>query len=324
MKAIRVASYGGVEVLKLADDLPKPAPREGQVLVKIHAAGLNFFDIYQRKGYFQTRLPFTPGLEASGVVESVGEKAAGFRPGDRVAYNGQPGSYGEYVAISEGKLIPLPDNMSFVDGAAFPLQALTAHYLLNEFRALKKGDVVLVHAAAGGVGLLAVQMAKRYGCTVIGTVSTEEKALAAREAGADHVILYTSQDFVAETKRITGGKGAQLILDGVGKTTFAGDLEAAEIRGTVVIFGASSGPADAIAPNSLQTRSITVAGGSLVNFTRTREELLHRAGEVLTAVRKGWLKLRIARVLPLAEAEEAHRLLEGRQVIGKIILKIAD
>ncbi len=323
MKAIKVSKYGGADVLKLSD-ADKPKPKPDQVLVKIHAAGLNFIDVYHRRGYYQLNLPFIPGLEASGEVESIGKDVAEFSPGDRVAYTGQIGSYSEFAAIDSWRLIPLPDELSFVEGAAFPMQGMTAHYLLNEFRKLKQGDTVLIHAAAGGVGLLATQLAKHYGITVIGTVSTEEKAHAAREAGADHVILYTKQDFIEETKRITNGRGATLILDGVGKSTFKGDMEAAMIKGNVVIFGASSGPADPIVPNTLQPRSITVSGGTLVNFTTTREEIRYRSSEVLTGIEKGWLKLNIHQVVPLAEAEKAHRLIEGRQTIGKVILKVAD
>jgi len=324
MKAIKVSSYGGPDVLKLSDAGPRPAPKAGQVLVRIHAAGVNFIDIYQRRGAYPVKLPFIPGLEASGVVEAVGEKAGEFKPGDRVAYAGHMGSYGEYTVIEERRLIPLPEELSFPEGAAFPLQGMTAHYLLHEFREPKPGDTVLIHAAAGGVGLLLVQWAKRLGAMVIGTVSTDEKARAAEGAGADHVILYAKQDFVAETMRLTAGRGAQLILDGVGKSTFSGDLEAAAAHGHVVIYGAASGPADPLAPNSLMTKSLSVSGGSLVNFTATREELLRRSRAVLEALKEGWLKLRVDHILPLEEAERAHRLLEGRQSMGKIILKVTE
>ncbi len=324
MKAIKVSSYGDADVLKLSDAEPKPTPAEGQVLVKIHAAGVNFVDIYHRRGYYQQKLPFIPGLEAAGVVEAVGKKVAEFRPGDRVAYTGHIGSYSEYTVIDADRLVSVPKDLSFEQGAAFPLQGMTAHYLIHEFRRPKPGDTVLIHAAAGGVGLLLVQWAKHHGARVIGTVSTDEKARTAREAGADHVILYTKQDFVSETKRLTDGLGAQLVLDGVGKSTFPGDLEAVALRGHVVIYGAASGPADPVVPNSLMTKSISVSGGSLVNFTATREELLRRSTEVLSAIKEGWLKLRIGNVLPLAEAGKAHRLLEGRRTMGKIVLKVVD
>jgi NADPH2:quinone reductase len=322
MKAIKISSYGDAEVLKLSDTEPKPAPKAGQALVKIHAAGVNFVDIYQRRGTYPVKLPYIPGLEASGVVEAVGEKVTEIRPGDRIAYTGHLGSYSEYTVIDAAKLIKLPKDLSFEQGAAFPLQGMTAHYLIHDFRKPKSGDVVLIHAAAGGVGRLLVQWAKHLGAKVIGTVSTEEKARAAREAGADHVVLYTKQDFVAETKRLTEGHGADLILDGVAKSTFTGDLEAVALRGHIVVFGSASGPADPVAPNSLGAKSISISGGSLGNFIATREDLLRRSGDVLKAIQEGWLKLRIDHVVPLAEAEKAHRILENRQSMGKIILKV--
>jgi NADPH:quinone reductase len=324
MKAIKISSYGDASVLQLTDSEPKPALSAGQALVKIYAAGVNFVDIYQRRGTYPLHLPYIPGLEASGVVEAIGKKVAGIRPGDRVAYTGHIGSYSEYTVIDAERLVKLPKVLSFEQGAAFPLQGMTAHYLIHDFRKPKKGDTVLVHAAAGGVGLLLVQWAKHYGATVIGTVSTEEKAAAAKKAGAHHVILYTKQDFASEVKRLTNGRGAELILDGVAKSTFPGDIEAAALRGHVVVFGSASGPADPIAPNVLMARSITLSGGSLQNFTATREDLVRRSKDVLNGIKKGWLKLRIDHVLPLAEAGKAHRLLEGRQSMGKIVLKVAE
>jgi len=324
MKAIKISEIGGAEVLKLVDAGPVAKPGTGEVLVKIHAAGVNFVDIYHRRGYYQMKLPFIPGQEAAGVVEAVGEKVTEFRAGDRVAYTGRLGSYSEYTTIEAARLIPLPAGLSFVEGAAFPLQGMTAHYLIHEFRKIKPGDTVLIHAAAGGMGGLLVQWAKRLGATVIATVGSDEKAAAAREAGADQVILYTRQDFAAETKRLTGGRGADLILDGVAKSTLPGDLEAVAVRGHVVIYGAASGPADPVAPNSLMPKSISLSGGHLQNFTTTREEILRRSGDVLNAIRDGWLKLRIDSVVPLAEAEKAHRRLEGRQSMGKIVLRVGE
>jgi NADPH2:quinone reductase len=323
MKAIKISSYGGADVLKHSDSEAKPVPAAGQALVRIHAAGLNFVDIYQRRGTYPVQLPYIPGLEASGVVEAVGTGVTGVRPGDRVAYTGHLGSYSEYTTIDAGQLILLPGEMSFEQGAAFPLQGMTAHYLIHDFRKPKPGDTVLVHAAAGGVGLLLVQWAKRLGATVIGTVSTEEKARIATEAGADQVILYTKQDFVSETMRLTNGRGAQLIIDGVGKSTFTGDLEAVSLKGHIVVFGSASGPADPVLPNSLGAKSISLSGGSLGNCIATREDLVRRSGDVLRAISEGWLKLRIDRVLPLADAEAAHRILEDRRSMGKIILKAA-
>jgi NADPH2:quinone reductase len=324
MKAIRISNNGDADVLKLSDVEPKPSPAAGQVLVKIHAAGVNFVDVYQRRGNYPVKLPFIPGLEAAGVVEASGEKVTGIRVGDRVAYTGHLGSYSEYTAIDAGRLIKLPKELSFEHGAAFPLQGMTAHYLIHDFRRPKQGDTVLIHAAAGGVGLLLVQWAKHLGARVIGTVSTAEKASIARDAGADYVILYTMQDFAAETKKLTNGHGADLILDGVAKSTFAGDLEAVALRGHIVVFGSASGPADPVAPNSLGAKSISISAGSLGNFIAAREDLLRRSKAVLGALKAGWLKLRIDRVLPLDQAEQAHRLLEGRQTMGKIVLKVVD
>ncbi len=256
------------------------------------------------------------------MVEAVGKGVTTVKQGDRVAFTGQPGSYAEAIAVPADSLVTLPADLSFEQGAAFPLQGMTAHYLLYEFRRPKPGDTVLIHAAAGGMGLLLVQWARHLGARVLGTVSTEEKAKAAREAGANDVILYAQQDFVAEIKRLTNGRGADLIVDGVGKTTFAGNLEAVALRGHVVIFGAASGPADPIVPNALMARSITVSGGSLANYLLTREELLRRAGDVVAGIRAGWLRLRIAKVLPLTQVAEAHRLLEGRHTIGKLLLSV--
>lgn len=324
MKAIKIKKYGEADVLELSDSEPKPVPSAGQALVKIHYAGVNFVDIYQRRGVYPVKLPFIPGLEASGVVEAVGENVSRVRTGDRVAYTGHLGSYSEYTAIDAARLIPLPRDISFEQGAAFPLQGMTAHYLTHDFRELKRGDAVLIHAAAGGVGLQLVQWAKRLGATVIGTVSTAEKARVAEEAGADQVILYTKQDFASETMRITNGRGAQLIIDGVGKSTFPGDLEAVATRGHIVIFGSASGPADPIVPNALMAKSFSLSGGSLQNFIATEEDLARRSGAVLGAMQEGWLKLRIDHVFPLHEAVKAHQLLEGRQSMGKIILRVVE
>ncbi|HEU0186059.1 MAG TPA: quinone oxidoreductase [Blastocatellia bacterium] len=323
MKAIRIESHGGPEVLQFRDvDPPKPGP--GEVRVRLRAAGLNFVDIYQRRGEYPAPLPHTPGSEGAGVVEDVGEDVSGFKPGDRVAYSGHLGAYAEASVVPADSLIPLPESVSFEQGAAFPLQGMTAHYLLHEYRALKPGDVVLIHAAAGGMGLLLTQWAARLGARVIGTVSSEEKARTAREAGADEVILYTERDFVEETKRITGGHGADLVIDGVGKATFAGNLEAVAAHGHVVIYGYAGGPPDPIQPLSLMSRSVTVAGGMLPHFLRSRGELLTRANSVLQGMREGWLRLRIAETFTLKNAPEAQRRLESRESIGKIVLKIEN
>lgn len=320
MKGIVIEKNGGPDVMQFTElSLQKPGP--GQARVKVMASGLNFIDIYQRRGDYPVQLPYTPGLEGSGVVEEVGPDVTVVKPGDRVAYTSQPGAYAEGSLVKADSLIPLPENFSFEQGAAFPLQGMTAHYLIHEFRKVNKGDTVLIHAAAGGMGLLLVQWAKHLGARVLGTVSTEEKAKAARDAGADEIIFYNKENFADATKRLTNDQGVELIIDGVGKTTFALNLNAAARRGTVVIFGSASGPAEPIAPNSLQAKSITIAGGSLGNYLLTREELLYRANDVLKGIQEGWLNLRIDNVLPLAQAQEAHKLLETRKSIGKIVLR---
>ncbi len=322
MKAIRVEQVGGPEVLKLEDIAPIEEPGPGQAVVRVVAAGVNFMDINQRRGSNPRQVPFTPGSEGAGVVESVGPGVTNVKPSDRVAFTGVPGAYAEAIVVDASRLIPLPDDFTFEQGAAFPLQGTTAHYLIHEFRKPKAGDFVLVHAAAGGVGGLLVQWTRHLGATVIGTTSNEEKARTAREAGAEHVIVYSDENFAMETKRITNEHGADLIIDGVGKSTFQGDLEAVAIRGHIVIFGAASGPAEPISPNALMARAVSVSGGSLQNFIRTREELLRRANDVIEGIRQGWLKLNFT-VLPLEQAQEAHKLLESRQTQGKLVLSVA-
>jgi NADPH2:quinone reductase len=261
MKAIQVTKTGDASVLELKE-LPTPSLGSGEALVRLKAAGLNFIDIYIRTGRYERPLPHTPGLEGAGIVEAVSPDVTEVKVGDRVAYTGQMGSYAEYNVVKANQLIPLPDGISFEQGAAFPLQGMTAQYLLHEFYKINPGDFVLVHAAAGGVGRLLVQWAKHLGAKVIGTVSTEDKAKIAKEAGADHVILYTQQDFVTETNKITNNKGVDYIIDGVGKTTFTKDLDAVKLRGCISLFGSASGPADPFPPNSLQAKSITLSGGT--------------------------------------------------------------
>jgi len=321
MKVIRITENGDANVLKIAD-LPLPKPGPGQALVRLKAVGLNFIDIYMRTGLYPRQLPYTPGLEGAGTVEAIGEGVTEVKPGDRVAYTGNIGSYAEYNLVKAWQLIPLPADMSFEQGAAFPLQGMTAQYLLHDYYPIKPNDYVLVHAAAGGVGLLLVQWLKHMGAKVIGTVSTKEKAEIAKNAGADHIILYTQQDFVEEVKKITHDKGVDYIIDGVGKSTFTKDLEAARVYGHICIFGSASGPADPIAPNALQIKSLTISGGSLFNCLNTREELLYRANAVISGIKEGWLKLKIDHVLPLEQAAEAQRMLEGRKTTGKVILRI--
>lgn len=319
MKAIKMSQFGGPEVLKIEETQPLQ-PQKNQVLVSIEAAGVNFIDIYQRRGTYPVKLPYTPGLEASGIVEAVGGEVTNVKPGDRVAYVHEPGSYAQKNLVQAEHLILLPASISFEQGAAFPLQGMTAHYLLHEFRKIKPHDIVLIHAAAGGMGLLLVQWAKHLGARVLGTVSTEEKAQIAKDAGADEIIFYTKQDFAAEVNRLTEKHGADLIIDGVGKSTFNGNLEAAALRGNIVLFGAASGPADPILPNVLMKRSLTISGGNLSNFLLSREELMRRANAVIEGIQNGWLNLRIDQVFPLANAAEAHQKLESRNTSGKVLL----
>lgn len=319
VQGIRVSANGGAEELKFGDvELPFPGP--GEALVRLHAAGVNYIDVYQRAGVYKVALPYTPGLEGAGVVEKVGEGVTSVKVGDRVAYTSVPGSYAQAVIAPADKLIHVPDDLSFEQAASFPLQGMTAHYLVHEFHKIKKGDSVLIHAAAGGMGLLLVQWVKHLGGVVIGTVSSDAKAKAAKDAGADHIILYTKQDFVAEVKRLTNDKGADYIIDGVGKDTFAKNLDAVARRGHVVIFGAASGPAEPILPNALMVKSVTISGGSLANYLDTREELETRSRDVLKGIKEGWLKLTIDQVLPLADAAKAHQALEDRKTVGKVIL----
>ncbi len=321
MKAIEITQYGGPEVLKISErTIERPA--KGKALIRIEFAGINFIDIYQRRGAYPVKLPYIPGLEASGIVEDIGEGVQNVKPGDRVAYVHEPGSYAEKSLVNADHLIPLPSDLTFEQGAAFPLQGMTAHYLIHEFRKIKANDIVLIHAAAGGMGLLLVQWAKHLGAKVLGTVSNEEKAKTAKEAGADEIIIYTKQDFVAEVRRLTDKHGADFIIDGVGKTTFSGNLKAAALRGNIVIFGAASGPADPISPNALMEHSLTLSGGSLFNYLLSAEELLMRARAVIEGVQKGWLKLKIDAIIPLEKASEAHRKLEERKTSGKVLLAV--
>ena len=323
MKAIRINQLGDASVLQL-ENIERPTPGAGEALIRIKAAGVNFADIYQRIGRRPTPLPFTPGREGAGVVEAVVEGVTEVKVGDRVIYAEGLGSYAEFNVVKSSLLIPLPQDISFEIGAAIPLQMMTAHYLLHDFVRVKQGDTVLVHAAAGGVGMILVQWLKHLGAHVIGTVSTTEKAKIAMDAGADHIISYSTQDFVEEVKKLTDGKGVDFIFDGVGKSTFTKDLEAIKTRGCVFLFGSSSGPADPLAPNSLQAKSITICSGSLVNHISSRAELLNRAQDIFNGLREGWLKIRIDSQFSLERASDAHRVLEDRKSIGKVILKIAD
>jgi len=320
MKLIQVTKIGGPEELKLAD-APIPTPAAGQALVRVAATGVNFIDVYFRIGLYKVDLPFTPGSEAAGVVESVGEGVEIVKPGDRVAYAMVRGSYTQYALVPAAQLVKLPDNVEFATAAAAMLQGMTAHYLTHSTFPLKQGDVALVHAAAGGAGGLIVQMAKMRGATVIGTAGSDEKAAIAKQAGADEVIVYTRQDFVEEVKRITNGRGVDVIYDSVGATTFLKGLDAIRPRGMMVLFGQSSGAVAPFDPGMLNGKgSLFLTRPSLAHYAATREELEWRAGDVLNWIAAGKLKLRIDRTYPLAQAADAHRDLEGRKTAGKLIL----
>jgi len=320
MKAIRVHAPGGPEALRY-EDVEQPVPGPGQVLVKIEAAGLNFIDVYQRTGHYKVPVPFTLGQEAAGTVAAVGPGVTEPKVGDHVAYTTVLGAYAEYAVVPADRVVTLPDGVSAEQGAAAMLQGLTAHYLATTTYPLKPGDACLVHAAAGGTGLLLCQIAKLRGARVLGTVSTREKADLARGAGADEVILYTEQDFEAEVKRLTNGAGLQVIYDSVGKTTFEKGLNCLARRGTMVLFGQSSGPVGPFDPQVLnQKGSLFLTRPTIVHYIATRAELVARAGDVLGWIKNGKLNVRIERELPLAQAAEAHRLLEGRKTTGKVLL----
>ncbi len=303
------------------EDVPQPTPSAGQVLVKVEAAGVNFIDVYQRTGHYKVELPFTLGQEAAGVVTAVGSGVTDVTVGARVAYAAVLGAYAEYATVPADRVVVLPDGVSSKQGAAAMLQGMTAHYLASTTYPLKPGDSCLVHAAAGGVGLLLCQIAKLRGARVIGTVSTREKAELARDAGADEVIRYTEQDFEAEVKRLTNGAGLQVIYDSVGKTTFEKGLNCLAHRGMMVLYGQSSGPVGPFDPQVLsQKGSLFLTRPTLVHYIATRAELVARAGELLGWIKQGTLKVRTDRELPLAQAAEAHRLLEGRKTTGKVLL----
>ena len=321
MKAIQVAQTGGPEVLTLVD-LPVPTAKANEALVKIEAAGVNFIDVYFREGRYPSPLPFINGQEAAGTVTEVGSEVRDLEIGDRVAYTGGLGSYAEYAAVPAARLVKIPDVLSFEQAAAAMLQGMTAHYLLFSTYKLQSGETALVHAAAGGVGLLLVQMAKKIGARVIATAGTEEKAQLARDAGADECIIYTQADFETETRRLTNDEGVHVVYDGVGKATFDKDLNVLRPRGYLVLFGGASG---AVPPFDLiklsQKGSLFITRPTLGHYTATREEFEWRAGEVLQMIAGGDLNLRIHHVYPLADAAQAHRDLEGRKTTGKLLLK---
>jgi NADPH2:quinone reductase len=320
VKAIRVYATGGPEVLRY-EDAPKPSPGAGQALVRLDAVGVNFIEVYQRTGLYPLKLPFIPGSEAAGVVEQVGDGVTDVKVGQRVASQSFAGSYAEFALAPADRLIVLPPSVTTRTGAAVMLQGLTAHYLTHSTYPLASGDTCLVHAAAGGVGLLLCQMARKIGARVLGTVSTEEKAKLARKAGAHEVILYTTQDFVVEARRITGGAGVQVIFDSVGKTTFLKGLDCLARRGVMVLFGQSSGPVEPFDPQILnQKGSLFVTRPTLPHYVATRAELLERSNALLGWVEDGSLAVDVGRDFPLAAAAEAHRELEARRTTGKLLL----
>lgn len=320
MKAIQVKVVGGPENMELAE-VPKPAPGAGQALVKIAACGVNFIDVYFRTGLYKAGTPVALGNEGAGTVEAVGEGVTEVAAGDRVAYAMVRGSYAEYAVVPAWQLVGIPEGLDFRQAAAAMLQGMTAHYLTHSTYALQKGETCLVHAAAGGAGALVVQMAKRRGARVFGTVSTPEKARIAREAGADEVINYATHDFEEEVKRLTGGRGVDVVYDSVGASTFMKGLNVLRKRGTMALFGQSSGPVPPFDPTLLNAKgSLYLTRPSLAHYCLDRKELMWRAGDVLGWVASGELKLRIDRTYPLGEAAQAHRDLEGRKTAGKLLL----
>jgi NADPH:quinone reductase len=320
MKAIEVRTTGGPEVLQPVE-LPVPRPKPHEVLVKITRAGVNFIDVYQREGRYKVPLPFVLGQEGAGVVEASGTGVETVKVGDRVAWSSVLGSYAEYASVAAERVVPVPDGVTDQQAAAVMLQGMTAHYLTHDTYRLEKGQTALVHAAAGGTGLLLVQMARNLGAGVIGTVSTEQKAQPAREAGADEIIMYSQQDFEVEVKRITGGKGVNVVYDGVGRDTFSKGLNVLRPRGMMVLFGGSSGAVAPFDPMVLtQKGSLFLTRPTLGDYIASPEELRMRSQALFAMIRASQLKLRIERTYPLADAQQAHRDLEGRKTIGKLLL----
>ncbi len=320
MKAIRIHATGGPEVLQL-EDLPVPDPGSGQAVVQLKAIGVNYADIYSRMGWYATSLPAMLGQEGAGIVTAVGPDVAGVRVGDRVVYTSVPGSYAEYAVVPVTSLVPVPDGMELAQAAAVMLQGMTAHYLTHSTYPLTERDSALIHAAAGGVGLLLTQLAKLRGARVIGTVSTPEKARLAREAGADEIALYTQEDFVAAARRFTNERGVDVVYDSAGKDTFEKSLDCLRPRGMMALFGQSSGPVPPVNLQILNAKgSLFVTRPTLAHYIATREELLWRSGDILSLVASGRLHVHIGATFPLADAAEAHRALEGRRTTGKVLL----
>lgn len=317
-----MSAYGGAEVNRL-ETISTPQPKPGEALVRVRAAGVNFIDVYQRTGIYPGELPCTPGVEGAGEIVALGEGAEGLSLGQTVTWVGVKGAFAEYAAIPAGRLVPVPAGLSAEQAAAAMLQGMTAHYLLKSTYVVKPGDAVLIHAAAGGTGLLLCQLARLLGAkTIIGTVSTEAKAALAREAGATDVIRYTEQDFVEETRRITGGTGVHAVYDSVGATTFAKSLACLRVRGSMVLFGQSSGKVKSVEIADLAAKAIFISRPSLALHVATREELLERAGDVLRWVAEGALQLRIGGTYELADVAQAQQDLECRATTGKLVIRV--
>ena len=322
MRAVRIHNFGGPEVFQL-DEVPQPEPSENQALVRVVAAGINFIDVYQRTGHYKVPLPYTGGVEASGTVEKPGP-GCDLVPGTRVAWAMAPGAYADYACVPAARLVPIPDGVAFDAAAAVMLQGMTAHYLSESTFPAKSGDIALVHAGAGGTGLLLIQLLKLKGATVYTTVSTADKAKLAKQAGADETILYTYEDFVARVKELTGGKGINVVYDSVGLPTYQGGLEVLRPRGMLVLFGQSGGKVPPIDPITLfEKGSLFLTRPSLAHHTAERQEFLHRSSTVLGLVRDGKLRVRIDRRYPLPEVAQAHRDLESRATTGKLIVEVA-
>jgi NADPH2:quinone reductase len=320
MRAIRMHEYGGPEVLRY-EEVTLPEPGVGEARVKIEAVGINYIDIYQRRGQYPDPLPVIPGREAAGVVDAVGPGVSDLVPGTRVVYAMHVGAYAEYAVVPAQRLVPIPDAVEARAAAAVMLQGLTAHYLTHSTYPLQPGDSALIHAAAGGVGLLLVQMAKRQGARVIGTVSTEQKADLVRQAGAEEVIMYTHADFEKEIKRLTDGRGVNVVYDSVGQATFDKSLNCLMPRGYMVLYGQSSGPVSPLNPQVLSAKgSLYLTRPNLMHYTLDRTELLNRAADLFDGIIAGTLTVRIDATLPLAEAPLAHRNLEARKTKGKVLL----
>jgi len=321
MRAMRVHAPGGPDAIS-EDRIERVAPATGEALVRVEYAGVNFIDVYKRTGAYKVPAPFTLGEEGAGVVESIGSGVTEVKPGDRVAWASVMGAYADYAVVKAARLVPVPREVDTKTAAAVMLQGMTAHYLATSLYPLERGERCVVHAAAGGVGLLLVQIAKRRGAFVIGTAGSEEKAALARKAGADEVIVYTSQDFVAETKRVTEGRGVHVVYDSVGKTTFVPGFDVLVPRGMMALFGQSSGAVAPVDPQLLnQKGSLFLTRPTLAHYTATREELLGRAKDLFDWIARGELSVRIGAEYALADVGDAHRALEGRKTTGKVVLR---